>query len=145
MGLDHFGRRRGRLWKAPRPCSAHLLGTEGMAKMASQFKVQVQEGFEARSSDGKRLGKVIAIHSNTFVIEKGFFFPKDYTVPFDEVREVHDKSVVLLHSQEELGIRGGFWDAFVGLAGPGRITSEHGNGESKTTRVRNGPDAAGRR
>lgn len=89
--------------------------------MASQFSGKIQEGFEVWSSDEKKLGKVVAIHTDTFVCEKGFFFPKDYTLAFDDVREVRGDSVILSRTQEEVGIHGGFWTTNLGSA-PGKIT-----------------------
>jgi uncharacterized protein (TIGR02271 family) len=91
--------------------------------MASQFGGRIQEGFDVWSSDGKKLGKVVAIQASTFVVEKGFFFPRDYTLSLDDVRDVRDDSVVLSKTQEEVGIHGGFWDTIVGMSSPGKITS----------------------
>jgi uncharacterized protein (TIGR02271 family) len=92
--------------------------------MASRFSGKIQEGFEVLSSDGKKLGKVVAIQADNFVVEKGFFFPKDYTIALDDIREVRGDTILLSRTQEEEGIRGGFWDALIGAASPGKISSE---------------------
>ncbi len=45
---------------------------------------EIKEGMAVRSSDGQKLGKVISCGDDQFVIEKGFFFPKDYIARYDE-------------------------------------------------------------
>ena len=40
---------------------------------------QIRKGMVVHSSDGERLGKVVAVHADSFIVEKGFFFPVDYT------------------------------------------------------------------
>jgi len=37
-----------------------------------------------RSEDGTRLGKVVECGSTGFLVEKGFFFPKDYFIAYDQ-------------------------------------------------------------
>ncbi len=45
---------------------------------------EIREGMTVRSSDGEKLGKVIRCGDDEFVIEKGFFFPKDYVARYDQ-------------------------------------------------------------
>ncbi len=45
---------------------------------------EIREGMIVRSSDGQKLGKVIRCGADEFVIEKGFFFPKDYIARYDQ-------------------------------------------------------------
>ncbi len=45
---------------------------------------QVRVGMTVRSKDGARVGKVIRCLDDAFVVEKGFFFRKDYVVPYDQ-------------------------------------------------------------
>jgi len=92
--------------------------------MATRFSGKIQEGFEVLSSDGKKLGKVVAIQADTFVVEKGFFFPRDYTLSLDDVQEVRGDAVHLSKTQEEEGIRGGFWNSILGTANPGKIPGQ---------------------
>ncbi len=44
----------------------------------------IREGMIVRSSDGEKLGKVIRCGDDEFIIEKGFFFPKDYVVRYEQ-------------------------------------------------------------
>jgi uncharacterized protein (TIGR02271 family) len=55
----------------------------------------VMEGMTVRSADGEELGKVVACEENLFVIEKGFFFPKDYVVRYDQVADIRSGEVSL--------------------------------------------------
>lgn len=63
---------------------------------------ELTTGMKVMSSDGESLGKIIRIEPGTFVVEKGFFFPKDYAVPRSLVREVRDDACWLAISKEEL-------------------------------------------
>ncbi len=56
---------------------------------------EVREGMTVRSSDGEKLGKVIACSEDHFLVEKGIFFPKDYLARYGEVSEVRDGEIVL--------------------------------------------------
>ena len=62
----------------------------------------VKEGMTVRSMDGHKLGKVYAVSEREFFIEKGIFFPKDYSVRFGEVSEVRDGEIILLHGKDSL-------------------------------------------
>lgn len=86
--------------------------------MENRFKEQLRDGLEVWSEDGKKLGKIVDVRADNFVVEKGYFFPKDFVLPFDDVREIQADRVLLARTQEQLGVRGGFWDAFAGIAGP---------------------------
>jgi uncharacterized protein (TIGR02271 family) len=55
-----------------------------------------------RSTDGEKLGKVIACEADRFFIEKGFFFPKDYVARYDDVGEVRGDEILLRHTRAEL-------------------------------------------
>jgi uncharacterized protein (TIGR02271 family) len=80
--------------------------------MDSPFKEQMREGFVVWSSDSEKLGKVVTIRAESFVVEKGVFFPKDYVLPFDDVREIRGDEVLLSRTRKELGIRAGFWETW---------------------------------
>ncbi|HEX9051589.1 MAG TPA: YsnF/AvaK domain-containing protein [Anaeromyxobacter sp.] len=47
-----------------------------------------------RSSDGQKLGKVIRCGADEFIVEKGFFFPKDYVARYDEASVSGDEVVL---------------------------------------------------
>lgn len=54
------------------------------------------------SSDGERLGKVIAARADTLIIEKGIFFPVDYTCRPDDVAQVRGEDLILRLSKAQL-------------------------------------------
>ncbi|BDG04714.1 YsnF/AvaK domain-containing protein [Anaeromyxobacter oryzae] len=55
----------------------------------------VQQGMAVRSSDGEKLGKVVQCSESFFLVEKGFFFPKDYLARYEQVADVRDGEVHL--------------------------------------------------
>lgn len=55
----------------------------------------VQEGMVVYSSDGEKLGKVLQCEAETFVIEKGFFFPKDYIARYQDISDVRGDEIHL--------------------------------------------------
>lgn len=62
----------------------------------------VTNGMKVKSSDGEDLGKIIRIEPGMFVVEKGFFFPKDYAVPESLVADVGEGECRLTVSKEQL-------------------------------------------
>jgi uncharacterized protein (TIGR02271 family) len=74
--------------------------------MATVEGEQIREGMTAWSADDEKLGKVIQCGETSFVIEKGLFFPKDYTFAYDEILDTRDDGVRLRISKAELGKRG---------------------------------------
>jgi uncharacterized protein (TIGR02271 family) len=73
-----------------------------MAAMA-----EVTQGMKVRSSDGANLGKIIRAEPGYFVVEKGFFFPKDYTVQRSLVQDVREGECWLAVSRADLEREGG--------------------------------------
>jgi uncharacterized protein (TIGR02271 family) len=63
---------------------------------------QVMEGMTVRSSDGEKLGKVFALGGEAFHIEKGLFFPKDYLVRYQDISDIRDGEIILMHGRESL-------------------------------------------
>lgn len=63
----------------------------------------IAEGMTVRAADGKKLGKVIECAEGSFVVEKGLFFPKDYSIRYDQVAEVREDEVYLNVSDLDLG------------------------------------------
>lgn len=62
----------------------------------------IQEGMIVRSIDGEKLGKVFAIGEDSFQIEKGLFFPKDYLVRYAEISDIRGGEIFLTHGRESL-------------------------------------------
>ena len=48
----------------------------------------VHDGMSVTSTKGDRLGKVISRDAETFVVEKGVFFPKDYELRYDHITDM---------------------------------------------------------
>jgi uncharacterized protein (TIGR02271 family) len=57
---------------------------------------EIREGMTVRSSDGEKLGKVIRCDADQFIVEKGFFFPKDYVVRYDQATVAGDEVLLAL-------------------------------------------------
>ncbi|HET8539847.1 MAG TPA: YsnF/AvaK domain-containing protein [Anaeromyxobacter sp.] len=62
----------------------------------------VQRGMTVRSTDGEKLGEVVACEADHLVIEKGFFFPKDYLARYEDVADVQGDEVLLRQSGAQL-------------------------------------------
>jgi uncharacterized protein (TIGR02271 family) len=63
---------------------------------------ELTQGMKVRSSDGASLGKIIRVEPGWFVVEKGFFFPKDYELPTSLVADVREGECWLSASRAEL-------------------------------------------
>lgn len=48
----------------------------------------VRNGMFVMGTQGERIGKVIRCDNDTFVVEKGVFFPKDYELRYDHITDV---------------------------------------------------------
>jgi uncharacterized protein (TIGR02271 family) len=53
----------------------------------------IRQGAFVMGTQGERIGKVIRLNADTFVVEKGLFFPKDYELRYDHITEVKDDSI----------------------------------------------------
>lgn len=60
------------------------------------------EGMLVRSRDGERLGRVVSCDATSFVIEKGFLFPRDFIAEYDDIAELREDEIILQHGKEEL-------------------------------------------
>jgi len=63
---------------------------------------RIKEGMVVRSQDGEKLGRVFSVEADSFCIEKGLFFPKDYVVRFSEVAGERDGELILAHGRASL-------------------------------------------
>src|SRR6188768_4047916 len=48
----------------------------------------VRNGMFVMGTQGERIGKVIRCEAETFVVEKGVFFPKDYELRYDHITDI---------------------------------------------------------
>jgi len=55
-----------------------------------------------RSSDGEKLGRVFSLGDDSFHIEKGLFFPKDYLVRYADISDIRNGEIILLHGRDNL-------------------------------------------
>jgi uncharacterized protein (TIGR02271 family) len=62
----------------------------------------IREGMVVYSSDDERLGKVVSCLDDSFIIEKGIFFPREYTASYSSVRDVRGDEIVLSSRKDEL-------------------------------------------
>ncbi|XXF77374.1 YsnF/AvaK domain-containing protein [Myxococcaceae bacterium GXIMD 01537] len=67
----------------------------------------IQEGMIVRSIDGEKLGKVFAIGEDSFQIERGLFFPKDFLVRYADVSDVRNGEIILSLGKDNLERLGG--------------------------------------
>lgn len=70
--------------------------------MDKPFDNTLAVGMIVRSSDGERLGKIVALGSRTLQIEKGVVFPKEFTTTYDEIHELRGGEVILARGREAL-------------------------------------------
>src|SRR5262249_40412702 len=63
--------------------------------MKGHFTNEIAEGMIVRSADGEKLGKVVLCEARTFQVEKGFFFPREFTVKYEEITEMRAGVIIL--------------------------------------------------
>jgi uncharacterized protein (TIGR02271 family) len=69
---------------------------------------QVTVGDDVYGSDGDKVGTVADVQASYLVVEKGFFFPTDYYIPFSAVSQVSDGRV-MLNMPKDAALNSG-WD-----------------------------------
>jgi uncharacterized protein (TIGR02271 family) len=60
------------------------------------------ENMQVLCRDGKKLGRIVFTSEDSFTVEKGVFFPRDFTLRYDDIREIRDNQVVINESTEEM-------------------------------------------
>jgi len=63
---------------------------------------EINTGMVAYGSDGEKLGKVIETGNTEFVIEKGFFSPKDFLLPYSCIDRVQGDDLHLSLTKEQV-------------------------------------------
>ena len=89
--------------------AARLMGWRGstqqrQAEAHDPSEVWIEEGMEVRGSDGEKLGKVIGTQAESFMVEKGFLFPRDCLVSWSEVTDIRDGTIHVARTKDELGL-----------------------------------------
>lgn len=62
---------------------------------------QYAEGTRVLGADGRRIGEVVAAHRRHLIVERGFFFPTSYFVPFEAVAHAEGGDIVLAMTTAE--------------------------------------------
>jgi len=64
----------------------------------------LKEGITVCSEDNEKLGKISALDDDSFSVEKGFFFPKEFTARYDDIKsfDADDDAITLASSKVEL-------------------------------------------
>lgn len=62
----------------------------------------LREGLNAYNKEGDKLGRIVELKDDYLTVEKGVFFPKDFTFRYDDIVEVHDGSITLSRGRKEL-------------------------------------------
>jgi len=62
---------------------------------------RINVGDEVFGSDGGKVGEVAIVYPNYIVVEKGFFFPTDYSIPYNAIASSGGRQVFLTVTKEE--------------------------------------------
>jgi len=65
-------------------------------------QVTLQNGMDVYGSDDAKLGTVHEVRDDYFVVEKGFFFPKDYYIPMSAIEGVDQNNRVYLNVTKDV-------------------------------------------
>jgi len=109
--------------------------------MDTTSNYQFREGDNVVGSDGEKLGKVHSVGQGYLVVEKGFFFPTDYYIPYNAVSSYDegDGTVYLSVSKDDAMNSG--WDMEPGTGGDYTAESYTGSANTGLTDSQFGDDA----
>lgn len=62
----------------------------------------LKEGMDAFTVDGEKLGSVVELNDDSVIIEKGFFFPRDYSFRYDDITEIADNKVIVNQNRSDV-------------------------------------------
>ena len=62
----------------------------------------IHTGMDAFSVDGEKLGEVERLDDDSITIEKGWFFPRDFTIRYDDVVDIREDHLVVSRSRADL-------------------------------------------
>jgi hypothetical protein len=69
--------------------------------MANWNQHNIHKHMHVYASDNNDLGHIAEVYEDSFLIHKGFFFPKDRYIPYSAIASVEDDHVRLLMSSDE--------------------------------------------
>lgn len=65
-------------------------------------RMDVRAGMEVKSRDGHRVGRVIGLVDDAFVVGKGVFYARDYRIPFRSVESIEGDVIHLSLNRDQL-------------------------------------------
>ena len=97
----------------------------------------VRVGMTAYTVDGEKLGVIERIDEDDLLIERGWFFHKDFMIPYDDIEDVREDQVIV--RQRRAGLRGREEERILGYRGIRRDRPSRRDGRtSRRPRERSG-------
>jgi len=62
----------------------------------------VVEGTVVKTLDGEKLGKVSTLDTDSFIVQKGVFFPKDFIFRYEDIRDFRDGEIIVNTSKNDI-------------------------------------------
>jgi uncharacterized protein (TIGR02271 family) len=62
----------------------------------------VRVGMAAYSIDGEKLGVIERVDEDNLMIERGWFFHKDFVIPYDDIEDIREDRVIVRLRREDL-------------------------------------------
>jgi hypothetical protein len=69
--------------------------------MPDWSKADLHEHMHVTSADNQRLGHVADVYEDSFLVHKGYFFPRDRYIPYSAINSIDGDNVQLTFSAEE--------------------------------------------
>jgi uncharacterized protein (TIGR02271 family) len=106
----------------------------------------LRTGMTAYTSDGEKLGVIERLTDDNVIIEKGWFFHKDFLIPYDDIEDIREDHLIIRQSRDdfeetsetefgeparETGEYGGSREEEMGAYGPGREEGLSGYGRDR--------------
>ena len=95
--------------------------------MQTAYEPPLSIGTSAYTSDGEKIGDIVEVQSNYFVVEKGIIFTSDLYIPMSAIDSRDDEAVRLSLTKDEID-NGDWSDATVvnlGSSGPVGYAGQH--------------------
>lgn len=64
----------------------------------------LKPGMDAYTVDGEKLGSIVELNDDSLIIEKGFFFPRDFTFRYDDIGEITDSKLILNQKRSDVDL-----------------------------------------
>lgn len=77
-----------------------MLTREEFCKTHSDIRV----GLTAYSINGEKLGMIERVDDVSFIVGRGWFFHKDFAVPYDDIDDVREAGVVIRQRSQDLEV-----------------------------------------